>query len=140
MDMASYRSWAITALLVGIAYLVAGFGFSWVAGMASTEQSRFGSRLAAWVVSAIVFGIHISHEHFRMRNRPVVGALHVALAVAMGAFLLALAAVANSMLNAPVVSRLLFIALIAWPAITAIPAFIVAFATTTALKRIAPRS
>src|SRR5258708_6340112 len=54
-------------------------------------------RLSAWVISAFAFAAHIGYERFRRRNPPVLGALHVALAVALGAFGLAISANIHSL-------------------------------------------
>jgi hypothetical protein len=54
-------------------------------------------RLAAWMVSAIGYATHIADERFRLRNSPGSAALHVALAVALGAFGLAVGAKMDSL-------------------------------------------
>ncbi len=74
-----------TAILIGVLYSVIGIVFA-----LPTNHVRMW-RLAAWVVSAIVFAAHIAYEHFRLGNSPRATALHTALAVAVGAFGLAVA-------------------------------------------------
>jgi hypothetical protein len=96
---------------------------------------RTAWRLAAWLASAIAFVAHIRYEHITLRDTPSVTALHAAVAVAFGAFGLAVAANIHAMTVASSQRRLLVIALVAWPAITAIPAFLVALATTAVLAR-----
>jgi hypothetical protein len=85
-------------------------------------------RLAAWLVSAAVFAGHVAFERLGFRSRPGPAATHVALAVALGAFGLALGAVVHSLLSGTSADqrRLVLIALVVWPVITAIPAFLVA--------------
>lgn len=93
-------------------------------------------RLAAWVASAVVAAAHIWYEQSRFRNRPLITALHVALAVGLGAFLLALMAMVHASMvlsHAPYWQYLL--ALVVWPIITAVPAFLVALVAATILGR-----
>jgi hypothetical protein len=120
-------------LLVGVAYGVIGILFAALAGV---DHVRLW-RLAAWVVSAAVFAAHIGYEHYRLDSPPRATALHVAGAAALGALALALAANVHSLSAAAHAnqSRLL-LALVAWPAITAVPAFFVALAVAAALARV----
>ena len=120
------------ALLVGLFYLVIGIVFAW-----PVEHAR-AWRLAAWAVSAVAYAAHIGYECLRLRNPPRRAALHVATAVALGAFGLAVAANLHSLSVPSTVRqrRLLLIALAAWPAITAVPAFLVALAAAALLHRV----
>jgi hypothetical protein len=118
-------------ILVGLFYALVGILFAWPA-----EHAR-AWRLAAWVVSAVAYAAHIAYECFWPRNAPRRAALHVATAVALGALGLAVGANLHS-LSVPSTSghrRLLLIALAAWPAITAVPAFLVALAAAALLGR-----
>jgi len=90
-------------------------------------------RLAAWIVSAIAFAAHIRYDQSRLGNPPKATAIHVAVGVAIGAFGLAAAAVVHALTTGTGNLRLLGIALVAWPAITAIPAFLVVLAAATVL-------
>ena len=85
-------------------------------------------RLAAWAVSAVAYAAHICYERFRLQNSPRSAALHVALAVALGAFGLAVGANIHSLSLGSTNEhrRLLLLALGLWPIITALPAFLVA--------------
>jgi len=85
-------------------------------------------RLGAWVVSAIGYAAHICYERFRFWNSPRLAALHVALAVALGAFGLAVGANIHSLSLGSTNEhrRLLLLALVLWPIMTALPAFLVA--------------
>ena len=115
--------------LIGLFYLLDGIAFGVLAGSAASQQMRVAWRLAAWVTSAIVFALHIGYERFRLRNPPLVAALHTSLAAALGAFGLAVAATVHALIAPSGSSRTLFlVALLAWPVITAVPAFVVAFA------------
>ena len=87
------RSTAIRAiLLAALAYLLAGLVFGALANGAPSTQIRGAWRLAAWLVSAAVFGAHIVYEQMRRRSTPTVSALCAASAAGLGAFALAVAA------------------------------------------------
>jgi Na+/melibiose symporter-like transporter len=94
-------------------------------------------RLAAWVMSAIGYAAHIAYERLRLQNSPGSAALHVAFAVALGAFGLAVGANIHSLFAGSTQHRhLLFLSLAIWPVITALPAFLVAFGTNMVLARV----
>jgi len=128
----SYRA----VILVGIVYFVVGYG-SAALDPSIPDRARFAWRLAAWVVSAVAFAAHIGYEHFRLRDSPRATALHAAAAVAVGAFLLAAAATVHA---ATVVSHAPYwrflLALVLWPIITALPAFLVALVAGAVLAPI----
>jgi len=88
------------------------------------------------MVSAVVYAAHIGYEHFRIRTSPGSTALHVAFGAAVGAFGLAAAAIVHSLLTGTGNLRLLRIALLIWPLITGVPAFVVALVLTAVLARI----
>ncbi|MCA1603205.1 MAG: hypothetical protein LC776_16735 [Acidobacteria bacterium] len=93
-------------------------------------------RLAAWVASAVVAAAHLGYEHFLLNNSPRATALHAAIAVAFGAFTLALAANIHDLGSASGYRPRMLIALVAWPLLTAVPAFIVALAAAAVLARL----
>ena len=113
-------------ILAGVAYAVVGIGLTEMSKHFATDQFR-AWRLAAWVVSAVIFAGHFLYEQFRVKQRSLNVALDLGLAVALGAFLLALAATIHA---ATVVSHapywLFAVALVAWPLLTGVPAFVVA--------------
>jgi len=128
------QSWVPTAVLLGIAYAVIGIAFA----VPSTHVQAW--RLAAWAVSAIGYAAHIAYEHFRLRNSPVLAALHVALAVALGAFGLAVGANLHSLSTGSNPHRtFLLLSLAIWPAVTALPAFLVALSVNVVLARVGNR-
>jgi len=94
-----------------------------------------GWRLAAWAVSAIAYAAHVCYERFRLRNSAGSAALHIALAVALGAFGLAVGAIIHSLRLGSTNEhrRLLILALGFWPVITALPAFLLALVASWAL-------
>lgn len=99
---------------------------------------QFVWRLAAWLICAVAFAIHIGLEHFRFRNASPRAALHAAISVALGAFALAAAANIHALRVGTGNQRLLALALVLWPIITGIPAFIVALVTAAILARLRP--
>ena len=94
-------------------------------------------RLAAWVVSAAGYASHIAYERFQLKNSPGSAALHVAFAVALGAFGVAVGANIHSLSTGQTDQhrRLLLLSLGIWPIITALPAFLVALVTNVLLAR-----
>ena len=137
MDESGRKPWIRAVILVGVVYFVVGMVFAALANRALSEQVRFMWRLAAWVASAAVYAAQIGYEHFRRNNSPRATALHAAMAVALGAFLLAVAATVHKVMvvsHAPYWRFLL--ALVVWPIITAVPAFLVALTVAAVLARL----
>ena len=122
------RRWLAAALAVAALYVIAGLAFGIRADAAADDQMRVAWRLAAFGVSAAAFAAHLAWEHFRLRNSPPLASLHVSAAVALGAFALA-AAVNIHPPRAP--GHRLLLALLLWPIVTALPAFLTASALTT---------
>jgi hypothetical protein len=125
--------WLRAGLLVGAVYLVTGLVFASLAAAAPSQQLRVVWRVAAWGVSAVAFAAHIRYEQSRLQSTARTTALHVSLAVALGAFALAAAAIVRALVSAPGHPRRLLVALVAWPALTGVPAFLVAFAAAAGL-------
>jgi len=131
MDEPHRQAWVPAAVLLGIGYALVGIVFA----VPATHVQAW--RLAAWVVSAIGFAAHIAYERFGLRNSPRSAALHVAFAVALGAFGLAVGANIHS-LSAGSTNQhrqLLLLSLGIWPVMTALPAFLVALGTSVILAR-----
>jgi hypothetical protein len=120
MSTPGRQSWFGTAILAGVLYCAIGIVFALPA-----NQGRLW-RLAAWVISAAIYAAHIGYEHFQMGNSPRVTALHTALAVAIGAFGLAVAANVHELWVASSYRLSIALALVAWPVLIALPAFVVA--------------
>ena len=128
------RSWVRTAVFLGIGYALVGIVFA----VPATHVQAW--RMGAWVVSAIGYAAHIAYERFRLQNSPGSAALHVASAVALGAFGLAVGANIHSLSAGSTEHRhLLLLSLGIWPVLTALPAFLVAFGTNTVLARVLGR-
>lgn len=132
----SSQSWIRPAVRFGIGYALVGIAFA----LPATHAHAW--RLAAWAVSAAGFAAHIALERVRLRRAPGVAAWHVAFAAAVGAFGLAVGANIHA-LSADTTSQhrqLLLLSLGIWPAITAVPAFLVAFVINVVLARVFGRA
>ena len=119
------RRWVVVAAAAAIVYPVVGVGFA--ALSATSVAMRLPGRWAAWLACAAAFAVHLAYEHFKLRSAPLRAALHVSAAVAVGALLLALWVTSHSF--APQ-------ALVLFPLITALPAFIAAFIVSSLLARV----
>jgi len=125
------KSWFDTTIVVGALYAVVGI----VLALPQTHVKAW--RLAAWTVSAVLYMLHIAYEQLRLRYPPRSMAIHVATAVGIGASLLAVSALAHSLIIPPDYSRWrLLIALVVWPILTGVPAFICAFVIGIVLRQI----
>lgn len=131
MSASGQQSWFGKAVLIGVLYSAIGVVFA-----LPHNQVRVW-RLAAWVISAAVYGAHIGYEHFRRRNSPSSTALHVAVAAGIGGFVLAVAAIVHSLFVTPGYHRSrIILALVVWPVFVGVPAFLVALAVTAVLARL----
>jgi len=133
MDDFGRRRWLSEASLAGFLYLVIGVASAALAGAATSNHVRFTWRISAFVLSAVVFAAHILHEHFRFRNRAWRTAWHTSVAVAIGAFGLALAANIHDLGSASGYRPRMLISLAAWPLLTAVPALLVALVVAAGL-------
>src|SRR5205823_3169144 len=105
----------------------------------TSSQMRFEWRLAAWVVSGAVFAAHIGYVQLWIRwaPSPASTALQASLGAALGAFVLAVAATIHALWIGASNLRAFGLALVVWPAATAVPAFVAALvaAAVLALRR-----
>jgi hypothetical protein len=134
MDASRNHAWPHAALLLGVLYLVVGRSF------ALPATHAHGWRLAAWIVSGALYATHIAYEHFRLRNPPGATALHVATAVAIGALGLAVAGMVHSLSMTSGIRPAWLLALVLWPAVTAVPAFVGAVVAGALLRRLTWKS
>ena len=132
MDKSDHR-WLRAVILLGVVYLVVGLTFARLAAWSGSDRLRIMWRLAAFLASAAVFAAHIGYEHFRLGNSPRTTALHSSMAVALGAFALAVAANVHAQWAASNNPRSLALALVAWPALCGLPAFVVGLAAAAGL-------
>lgn len=133
MDNSSRRRWLVTAIFAGAVYSAVGRAAAALAAAATSDQMQFFWRLSAFLISAVLFAAHIAHEHFRFHNKALPTASHASVAVAFGAFGLALMANLNELGSTSGFRPRMLIAPIAWPILTAVPAFIVALTLAAGL-------
>src|SRR5882724_5927831 len=124
---------SIIRILIGVLYLAVGIASAALAGAAASNQMRSFWRLSAFGISALVFAAHIAYEHFRLRNTARPTAWHASVGVAFGAFGLALVANIHDLGSVSGYRPRMLIALVAWPLLTAVPAFIVALVVAAGL-------
>ena len=118
------QPWLPAALLAAVLYPAVGIGFAFLDSSAGPSRVRFW-RLAAWLVSAIIFGAHLAYEQ-RWNPSPLRTASHVSMAVALGAFVLACWILAHALVIDAPQSSLAPLALILFPLLTGPPAFVIA--------------
>jgi hypothetical protein len=123
-----------------VSYLVIGLVSGALAGSAASTRIRDLWRQGAFVASAIVFAAHIWFGHFRLRRVPRDTAWHAGLAVALGGLGLALAANIHDLQAATGYRPRMLIALVAWPLLTCVPAFLVVRVAAAGLAAKWPRS
>jgi hypothetical protein len=126
MKASGNQRWLRRVILFGVAYPIVGIIFAALANSADTNSMQVVWRLTAWLAGVVVFAVNIGYEHFRLRSSAVSTALHVSLAVALGAFVLAAAANLQALWATPSNHRSLALALVVWPIAAAVPAFVVA--------------
>jgi nitrate reductase NapE component len=136
MDDPSRQRWISIAILVGLLYPAIAVASSELAAAVASSQMQFFWRLSAFVISGVVLAAHIAYEYFRLRNTMWPTAWHAALAVALGAFVLALMANIHDLVSASGYRSRMLIALVAWPILTAVPAFIVALVVAAVLQKL----
>ena len=130
------QRWLPMALLVAIVYPVVGITFAVLDNQSASSPIRIW-RLAAWLVSAAAFGAHLVYEHLRLRNPPLRAALHTSVAVAVGAFVLAVWVNLHGLWAASShQSPLAPLALVLFPLVTGVPAFVVALVAVALLTRL----
>jgi hypothetical protein len=134
VEASDHQPWIPAALLLGAVYVIVGRVFA-----APTTHVREW-RLAAWLVCGVAFAAHIAYEHFSLRHPSRLVAWHAAVAVAIGALLLAVAGMIRSVWATSAVRIAWLLALVLWPAFTAVPAFLVALVVATLLKHLRLRT
>lgn len=138
-DAHQSHGWRGAIVLGAVSYVIIGLVSGSLAGSAASTQLRDAWRQGAFVISAIVFAAHIWYGHFRLRRVPRDTARHAALAVALGALGLALAANIHDLHAAAGYRPRMLIALVAWPVLTAVPAFLAARVAAAVLAAKWPR-
>ena len=118
--------------VIGLAYAAIGVAFAWPTAHVQAW------RLGAWLLSAAIYGAHILYERLGVRSAPRSAASHVSVGAALGAFGLAVAANVHSLSvgASDRQHRLLLLALVIWPILTGLPAFLVAWVLSVILHRV----
>jgi hypothetical protein len=134
LDASNRKRWLPAAVLLGVVYCVIGVAFGAFARWAASSSTRATWNRLAFVAAGIAFTAHIAYEHFRLGNSSRIIASHTSIAVALGAFGLALVANVNDLASVSGYRPKMLIAVVAWPVLTAVPAFIVALIVTAGLR------
>src|SRR5437763_8323006 len=135
MDTSAGRRSLRMVLLFAGTYVLIGIAFAAFSDGATTNAMHLMWRRLAWLVSAVAFTAHIAFEQFRVGNPPRTTALHVSVAAAVGAGGLAVAANIHEWMAGPRYRPSIVVALVAWPLLTLVPAFLVAMLGATILNR-----
>lgn len=125
--------------MAGALYLAVGIAPGALARAAVSGEPQSLWRVSAFVISAAVFLSHVSYENIRRRATSRQTAWHAAAAVAFGGFALAVVANIHDLGSAAGYRPRMLIALVAWPALTAMPAFFVALVVTAGLRARQPK-
>jgi hypothetical protein len=114
-------------VLVAALYCAIGVGFAALAGAAGSHPAQVRCRLAAWILSAVVFVAHVWYTERRQQLDPRRAAWRAGGAVALGGLGLALAASLHN-------HRPLALALVVWPLVLGVPAYAAALLGAMALR------
>ncbi len=135
MRISPLRSLALAAF----AYALVGVVTADFALRAGLPAGRSAWRLAAWVMSFVVFAAQLLYERKREGAALVRTARDVAIAAAIGAFILAAIGPVRSHWHAADFSRTAILSLVAWPLLVGIPAYIAALVIGFLLDRVTTR-
>src|SRR2546423_4232010 len=129
MSIQARLSW-LSLIVAGACYGLVGIVFA-----LPTSDTRVW-RLAAWAISGVIYIGHIVYERYSLRSGLLTTAVHVALGVAVGGFVLAVVANGHAAMTPRHAAYWRYrLALVAWPIITAVPAFLVALLVAWLLSR-----
>ena len=131
--------WYNAAIVVGVGYFFFTVTTGALAAMAQTGRGLFLWRVSAFVFCGLVFLAHMTYEHFRIHSSPKATAVHTALAVAFGALTLAASANMNDLFSESGYRWRMLLALLLWPILTGVPAFIAAYILAISLRKLTPR-
>jgi hypothetical protein len=137
-DRPRRRGWIPAAALVGAGYALVGVVFAEFARISAGREMRRFWRLSAWVVSFALLAAHLTHETRGRSPESPRAAFHVALGVALGAFGLAVWINLQPRTVAAPKSPLAPLALVVFPVVTGIPAFLGAWAAASVMARRRP--
>ena len=134
MNTSDRKQWIRVVLLLGALYFIVNFASSRLGAWPVTNSLAKTWNRLGFLISAVAFALHIGYEHFRQKTPPRRTASHVALAVALGAFGLAVAANLHGYWVSSSNQRSLVFALVSWPLVTGLPAFLIALISASALR------
>ena len=129
--MRARRLWI--TLGVALFYAIVGVAASSLNGAESSAESVWITRFVAWGLSLVAFLAQVVVERTRLRVGPRSAAADAALATAIGALVLAIRTTVHAMSNEAFSGRYA-LALVLWPLLLAIPAFIVAFGLASMMR------
>jgi len=133
MDSPTHQRWLWMAMFFAIVYPVVGIIFPFAA---ASKEMVIPWRLAAWLACAAAFAVHLGYEQSWLQSPPRRAALHVSLAVALGAFLLAVWINVHAYWSAAGHPRpFALLSLVLFPVMTGVPAFVVALIVASLLAR-----
>jgi hypothetical protein len=127
-----------TVLLATLAYVIIGLATPALAAAASSAGGVKGWRLAAWILSIVVFLVHANAARRRGTERRS-AALEVGLAVALSALVLAAAGPVRTHWNETDRRSAVVLSLFLWPLLTGVPACAFAWLVGYALDRMTKR-
>jgi hypothetical protein len=110
-------------IVAAVGYVVVGLATATLAGGAATAHATTIWRLAGWLISLAIFASHLAASRRDRRASVPLGAFSVALAVALGAFVLAALGPVRTHWNDPHLGRVAVLSLVVWPVLTGLPAY-----------------
>jgi hypothetical protein len=130
--------WYNAAIIVGVLYFAITVTTGAVAALVESDRAQFLWRLSAFIFCGLVFLGHIAFEQFRVHSTPKATACHTSIAVAIGALALAISANMNDLFFASGYRWRMLLALVLWPILTAVPAFVSALILATGSRKLIP--
>jgi hypothetical protein len=124
-------------ILACLAYVIIGVVTAALAGSAASPAGTTSWRLAGWGLSLAVFIVHLVASRRRGSGSLGGAAARVALAVAVGALVLAVAGPVRSHWGEPEIARVAALSIVLWPLLTGLPAFVAALAGGYLIDRFA---
>ena len=116
-----------TIIIFAIIYFFIGIITADISNPLTSSGTQVAWRLTAFAVSAVVFAVHIRLESIRLLHSPQMSAINTSSAVALGTFVIAVAANINAMLNGSSSKNWLALALLIWPIVTGVLSFLAAY-------------
>lgn len=127
--------WVGLALVAGVLYTLIGMSSTVLAATAGAHGMVLFWRWSAFFSSGVIFLAHIAYERLRLGSGVRATAWHTSLAVALGAFGLAFVANVREAVSAAVYRPRMLVALVGWPLVTAVPAFVAALVGAALVRR-----